>query len=133
MARGVLGNPFIFKRFNSIFENGVDPGKPDLDEVSQTVFKHFDLILKEYGEEQGILKARKHLIWYFRFYKGIYHFIEKIYLINERSEVEKFILEHIQKIKEDYYPDEDLEKVKKSFNNRVLFWMNNNKAVRAYN
>jgi tRNA-dihydrouridine synthase B len=133
VARGALGNPFIFNRLNSILESGVDPGVPDLDEVGQTVLKHFNLILKEYGEDQGIKKARKHLIWYFRFYKGIYNFIEKIYSIDEHYSVENFILEHIQKIKENYYPEEDLEKVNKSFNEHVLFWMSKGQIVETYN
>ena len=133
IARGALGNPFIFKRINSVLEKGIDPGNPDFDELYRTVLYHFDLILKEYGEEQGIIKARKYLIWYFRFYKGIYNFIEKIYLISDRVGVEKYVQEHIQKIKENYYPDEDLDKIHKSFNNRVLFWMNKNQAIEAYN
>jgi tRNA-dihydrouridine synthase B len=133
ISRGALGNPFIFNRFNSLIDKNLDPGVPSIDEVATAAIKHLNYILKEYGEEQGIKNARKHLIWYFRTFNGIYNFIDKIFSINKPVLVHQFIIEHIEKIKNGLYPEEDLELVNRNFNERVLFWMFNNQQVETYN
>ena len=124
IGRGALGNPFIFKRLNSILETGKDPGFPSIDEVKKTALHHFHLILKDSGEINGIKKARKFLIWYFMFFRGIGEFINNIFSLKEKNLVIEFIEEHSEKIKNYMYPEEDLSYIKKSFNERVLFWIN---------
>lgn len=133
ISRGALGNPFIFKRFNSLLESGIDPGIPTPDEVGDTAIKHLNYILKDYGAEQGIKNARKHLIWYFRLFNGVYSFIDKIFSINDPVIVERFIKEHIEKIKNGFFPEEDFELINRNFNERVLFWIINNQQVETYN
>ncbi|MGE5402040.1 MAG: tRNA dihydrouridine synthase DusB [Ignavibacteriales bacterium] len=127
LARGALGNPFIFNRLNSILSTGNDPGRPTADEVAAAALHHFELQIKDSGQLQGIKKARKYLVWYFRFFNGISAFIDKIYSLNEVNLVEEYIKEHVNKIKNGFYPEEDFEEINKSFNERVLFWMNDSK------
>jgi tRNA-dihydrouridine synthase B len=129
ISRGALGNPFIFKRINSFFDEGTEGKAPEIDEVGNAAIRHLKMIIKDSGESNGVIKARKHLIWYFRFYNGIRSFIEKIFTIDNSAQVELFILDHVKKIKTGFYPEEDLQKVRKSFNERVLFWINDNKPV----
>ncbi len=131
ISRGALGNPFIFQRINSSLNGGTETNAPDIDEVGNAAIKHLKMIIKDSGEFNGVIKARKHLIWYFRFYKGISSFIEKIFTIDNSAQVELFILDHIQKIKNGFYPEEDLQRVRKSFNERVLFWINDKKPLTA--
>jgi tRNA-dihydrouridine synthase B len=126
IARGSMGNPFIFKRFNAIMESGVDPGEPGMDEVANTAIRHFDLLLKDSGNILGIKKARKFLVWYFKYTFGIYKFIEKLYSLNEPELIREFILEYAQDIKQSNYPEMDLNKIKENFNERVLFWIDEN-------
>lgn len=133
IARGALGNPFIFKRFNALLETGVDPGPPTVDEVGTVALRHLKLNIKDSGEELGIKKARKNLIWYFRFYNGITHLINTIFTIDNAASVEQFILDHIEKIRNNNYPEENFDKITKSFNERVLFWLNNNQPVETVN
>jgi len=127
ISRGALGNPFIFRRLNALLNGQAGADVPGLDEVGNAAIKHLKLIAKDSGEFNGTIKARKHLIWYFRFYNGIGNFIDKIFAIDNSAKVELFILDHIEKIKNGFYPEEDLQKIKKSFNERVLFWINDNK------
>lgn len=122
IARGALGNPFIFKRINSILENGTDPGEPSIEEVSSVAARHLQMLCDEYGEPLGVKTARKHMIWYFRNYSGIKSFIKDIYALNSAVLLEEFIQERAERIKNNYYPAEDLSVVKKSFIERVLFW-----------
>ncbi|MGE5432114.1 MAG: tRNA dihydrouridine synthase DusB [Syntrophomonadaceae bacterium] len=124
IARGALGNPFIFSRLNELLLTGKDPGKPSADEVASVALRHFSLLIKDSGSLQGVKKARKHLVWYFRSFNGISSFIEKIYSLDEAPLVEEYIGEHAAKIKKNVYPEEDLSKIELSFKDRVLFWMN---------
>ncbi|MGE5351337.1 MAG: tRNA dihydrouridine synthase DusB [Acidobacteriota bacterium] len=124
IARGALGNPFIFSRLNAAVATGNDPGKPSADEVAKAAQRHLSLLIKDSGPFQGVKKARKHLVWYFRSFNGINSFIEKIFSLDEASLVEEFISEHADKIKKNVYPEEDLSKIDLSFKDRVLFWMN---------
>ena len=55
IARGALGNPFIFS------------GKaPALQEIVDTAILHMESIVKHKGEYIGIREARKHISWYIK-------------------------------------------------------------------
>jgi tRNA-dihydrouridine synthase B len=128
IARGALGNPFLFRRVKTILETGVDPGNPDISYIAATAKRHLHLIIRDRGEYDGIRTARKHLIWYFMYFPGVYEFVGKIYSADKAQEVENSIDEHTGKISENFYPEEDRTKIKKSFNERVLFWMSDNES-----
>lgn len=59
VARGTLGNPFIFS--NEV---------PDKETVIKTALRHLELIVEHKGEYVGIREARKHMSWYI---KGMYN------------------------------------------------------------
>ncbi|MGE5680024.1 MAG: tRNA dihydrouridine synthase DusB [Bacillota bacterium] len=125
IARGALGNPFIFNRLNSILDNGTDPGLQSVEDVKRTSLHHLDLLVKDSGEEQGVKKARKYFIWYFRFFNGVTALLDKIFSLDNAAMVEEFICSHVEKIKNGSYPEEDFEKINRNFNERVLFWIVN--------
>lgn len=124
LARGILGNPFVFRRLNSIIDTGIDPGFPGIDEVKTTALHHMRLIKRDSGDINGPKKARKYLIWYFRFFNGVYDFINGIFSMGSFPLMEEFINEHADKIKRNIYPEENFDQIKQSFNERVLFWIN---------
>lgn len=55
IARGALGNPFVFSG-----------QKPDLDTVIDTAIYHMESIVRHKGEYIGIREARKHISWYIK-------------------------------------------------------------------
>lgn len=59
IARGALGNPFIF--------SGI---KPDINQVIDTALYHMECIVKHKGEYIGIREARKHISWYIKGFHG---------------------------------------------------------------
>lgn len=125
IARGALGNPFIFSRFNSIIENGIDPGHPEIDDVIDVIKKHIQYSIEEFGESNTITKSIKHIIWYLRFFKGINSLIKNLNDIKELSKLYSIINSHLIKIKNNEYEDEDLEVIQSNFKNRVVFWIKN--------
>ena len=59
IARGALGNPFIFSK-----------EIPDKETIIKTALRHLELIVECKGEYVGIREARKHMSWYI---KGMYN------------------------------------------------------------
>ncbi len=65
VARGALGNPFIFSRYNELIQSGSEPGEPSIEEVEKIAVKHCRLLEREYPEAVATIKARKTILWYF--------------------------------------------------------------------
>lgn len=68
IARGALGNPFIFKQINELFTTGTYTKTSDEERLSLAL-RHVRMLVEDKGEFTGIREARKHLGWYT---KGIY-------------------------------------------------------------
>ncbi|MFH2231768.1 MAG: tRNA dihydrouridine synthase DusB [Patescibacteria group bacterium] len=69
IARGALGNPWIFQRILSGLETGKDPGAPTMEERLNVIREHARLQVKHHGEK-GLVQLRKHFPWYFKGIKG---------------------------------------------------------------
>ena len=59
IARGALGNPFIFSGM-----------KPTAEQIIDTALYHMERIVEHKGEYIGIREARKHMSWYIKGFHG---------------------------------------------------------------
>ncbi|MDP2922228.1 MAG: tRNA dihydrouridine synthase DusB [Candidatus Omnitrophota bacterium] len=66
VARGALGNPWIFKEIEEFLATGKILARPSAKEVLATMKRHLDLCIDFYGEKSGITNFRKFYIWYTR-------------------------------------------------------------------
>lgn len=64
VARGALGNPWIFRETAEYLENGTVPFRPDVYEIMQTMKKHLSLLVAFHGENTGVMRFRKLFSWY---------------------------------------------------------------------
>lgn len=64
IARGALGNPWIFKQFLDL-KAGQEPSIVTLEERLRVVNRHLALHLEQYGPN-SVNTFRKHLSWYFK-------------------------------------------------------------------
>lgn len=129
IARGAIGNPFIFERYNSLVEKGYDPGEPTIDEVKNVLLKHVCFMEEEHGEIKCIDKVKKNIIWYFMKYPGIEYLIQHTFSLQNLSSLKSIINEHAEKIKNNYYmPDHNLN-LHSKFKKRILFWLENESVV----
>lgn len=64
VARGSLGNPWLFRAIKSFLTKGQAPLPPDRDEIHRFMKLHLELLTDFYGEERSILIFRKFYIWY---------------------------------------------------------------------
>ncbi len=62
IARAAIGNPWIFQR--------KDIEQITLAEKAQLIYRHLDLMIDFYGEEQGLIRFRKHVV---RYVRGLSH------------------------------------------------------------
>lgn len=69
IARGVQGNPWIFRQVKEYLKNGTLIEKPKLDEVIAMILRHTRLMIDFKGEYIGIREMRKHVAWYTAGYK----------------------------------------------------------------
>lgn len=64
IARGALGNPWIFREAMEFLENSSLPERPSGGEVARTMTLHLDLFCNFYGEKHGTILFRKFFGWY---------------------------------------------------------------------
>jgi nifR3 family TIM-barrel protein len=64
VARGSLGNPWIFRDTMSYLAKGDIPERPAPCEIADTMRRHLDLNCGFYGDERGTILFRKLFSWY---------------------------------------------------------------------
>ena len=63
VARGVMGNPWIFRDFRALENNSIVE-KVSIAEKKAMIKHHMKLLVKYKGEHRAILEIRKHAAWY---------------------------------------------------------------------
>lgn len=66
VARGALGNPWIFRETAELLNSGGLLPRPDVCEIVQTMKEHFALNMAFHGETTGVVNFRKFFSWYLR-------------------------------------------------------------------
>jgi nifR3 family TIM-barrel protein len=64
LARGTLGNPWIFRQILHFMQQDQRVNTPDLTERFSVIDRHYRLEMELYGEELAIKQMRKHFAWY---------------------------------------------------------------------
>jgi len=93
IARGALGNPWIFEEINSKRNDLEYIEKRAKDKIDMCMY-HLRKNVEFYGEYKGVIEMRKHIGWYL---KGLTNSVEVKNRINVEYDVEKVI-----KILEEY-------------------------------
>lgn len=70
IARGVRGNPWLFKQVKTYLEKGELIPKPSCEELVSMVLRHGKMQADWKGEYMGIREMRKHVAWYTTGYKN---------------------------------------------------------------
>jgi len=64
VARGAIGNPWIFRDLRCVWENRPLPAPPEAGEQRQVMLEHFELILQDYPEKKAVGIFRKFAVGY---------------------------------------------------------------------
>lgn len=70
IARGALGNPWIFRDAICLWQGKPLPPPPSCAEKMHMLLKHFDLVVSDKGENIAVRQIRKHVGWYAKGIRG---------------------------------------------------------------
>ncbi len=71
IARGALGNPWIFKEIAEFLESGKIVERPNPQEVAKVMLEHLDMNIDFYGERGGVVIFRKFFSWYTKGFRKV--------------------------------------------------------------
>ncbi len=95
IARGSLGNPWLFKEIEHFLKTGKILPKPEISEILDIIYKHLDLCIDFYGERVAVVLFRKFIGWYLKGYRHIRVIREEITHIKTKAELEKILGKYI--------------------------------------
>ena len=82
VARGALGNPWIFREIKEYIEKGKILERPGVKDIIRTMKSHLELMIDFYGPRRGLVHFRKFFLWYTRSFEGVKRVREKVFMIN---------------------------------------------------
>ena len=96
IARGSLGNPWIFKEIKEYLKKGKVISKPSAEEVIKVMLKHLDASVAFYGERNGVIIFRKFFGWYTKYFHSIRPLRERSSRVHTRLEMAEIINQSIR-------------------------------------
>lgn len=87
VARGALGNPWLFRELEAFFREGRRIPRPTRQEVLEVMKRHLDLCVACHGEKGAVIIFRKFFSWYTKGMRKIRPLREKVSRIRTRKEL----------------------------------------------
>ena len=66
IARGSLGNPFLFREINAYLEKGIVLERPSYDELHETILRHVKYLRELKGDHLAMLEMRGQIAYYLK-------------------------------------------------------------------
>lgn len=89
VARGAMGNPWIFKELNAAFYDKEVPPRPTVRELSMMMIRHLDELVQLKDEYSAVREMRKFVAWYTKGVKGAAKLRGKINNIETHAEMKE--------------------------------------------
>jgi len=93
IARGAIGNPWIFKELTGLLKNGKIPSKPTLKQKIKVMLEHLDSCLDFHGQRVGIVLFRNFFSWYTKGFSSARRLREKAFKAKTRADMLQVIQE----------------------------------------
>ena len=90
VARGVLGNPWIFSEASALLE-GREHETPSPRERLATALRHMEMLISLLGENAALRELRKHLAWYTKGLPGAAQVRDAINRTEKREDLEEIL------------------------------------------
>ncbi len=91
MARGALGNPWVFRDATALWKGEELPEAPTDEERIKMLLKHLDLIIEDKGERIAVREIRKHVGWYIKGMHGAAAFRREVNQIDDAQKMKAAI------------------------------------------
>lgn len=89
VARGAMGNPWIFKELNAAIHGEEVPPRPTVRELSMMMIRHLDELVQLKDEYSAVREMRKFVAWYTKGVKGAAKLRGKINNIETHAEMKE--------------------------------------------
>lgn len=89
VARGAMGNPWIFKELNAASHGEEAPPRPTVRELSMMMIRHLDELVQLKDEYSAVREMRKFVAWYTKGVKGAAKLRGKINNIETHAEMKE--------------------------------------------
>lgn len=89
VARGAIGNPWIFKELNAAIHGEEAPPRPTVRELSMMMIRHLDELVQLKDEYSAVREMRKFVAWYTKGVKGAAKLRGKINNIETHAEMKE--------------------------------------------
>lgn len=86
VARGALGNPWIFQEISESLMS-----RPDRGEIADVMAEHLDMCVDFHGEQNGVIIFRKFFSWYTKGFRNIRQLREESNRIKTKAEMQEII------------------------------------------
>lgn len=96
VGRGALGNPWIFRDINALYDHSRPLPEPGIYERMAVMYRHIESIVKYKGEYIGMREARKHAAWYLKGFKGASRLRGECAKLEKLSDVEMLVRKVIE-------------------------------------
>jgi tRNA-dihydrouridine synthase len=91
IARGALGNPWIFRETEAFLKDGSILRRPDVYDRSDIILRHLDMLIEHWGERMAILVFRKFFAWYLKGLRRVKPLKQVCFRATTRDEMVKLI------------------------------------------
>jgi len=91
IARGSLGNPWIFKEIKEYLDNGKIISRPKVEDIAKVMLGHLDSCIDFYGQRNGVVIFRKFYSWYTKGLRKVRRLREKSSRVKTRQEIAEII------------------------------------------
>lgn len=92
IARGALGNPWIFRECLSLWRDEGELRAPSIEEKTCTMVKQLEWLVELKGEYAAIREMRKHIGWYVKGLKGSSEMKRIVNKVTKEEELREFLL-----------------------------------------
>lgn len=91
IARGALGNPWIFRDAVALWNGEEKPPAPGTEEKIRMLLRHLDMVAEDKGDRIAVREMRKHVGWYVKGLRGAASIKREINQIDDIQEMRKAI------------------------------------------
>lgn len=91
VARGGLGNPWIFKEIKGFLKNGKVIKRPSQDEIADVILEHLNACIDFYGPTHGVKRFHKFFGWYTKGVHDVRALREKSFRVKTKEEMYEII------------------------------------------
>lgn len=89
VARGAMGNPWIFRELNAALRGDEIPANPTVSEISDMMIRHLDALVELKDEYSAVREMRKFVVWYTKGIKGASRLRGKINTIETQADMKE--------------------------------------------